>query len=178
MVHHVPTVTTPSAAGEQQLRKLSSAALELLGRESTAASIERLKDDVRRAAGPFVWEAVDLDESLSALLPDDIKSAWIFVLKNNTPSQSHYHPNSVQHMIVLEGEGTAHVGERTKEMVRYNKGAHRSDVWEVIDIGVAHEFFPRSQDMVVLSFHTCPAEELIEIDATTGQKRTYEEPAR
>ncbi|MBV8668169.1 MAG: hypothetical protein JOZ28_03050 [Candidatus Eremiobacteraeota bacterium] len=177
MVHHIPAVMTLSAEGEKRLGKLSAAVRELLARTSTAASIDRLKSEVRHMSGPFVWEAINLDGALTALLPADIKSAWIFVLKNNTPSQSHYHPNSIQHMIVLEGEGTAHIGQRTKEMVRYDERADPSAVWEVIDVSVAHEFFPRGQDMVVLSFHTCAAEELLEIDATTGRQRTYEEQA-
>jgi hypothetical protein len=156
---------------------LNSAVRELLGRQSTATSIQRLKSAVRHAAGPFVWEAIDLDACLVSLLPTDIRSAWIFVLKRDTPSQGHFHPHSVQHMVMLEGMGTAYIGGSAKEMVGFDQDADPHDVWEVIDAGVTHEFLPHDQDMVVMSFHTCGAQELIEIDAATGRQRTYEEPA-
>ena len=49
-----------------------------------------------------------------------------------------------------------------------------SDKWVVIDENVPHEFFPEKENMVVISFHTCDANELEEIGCTTGEKRLYE----
>jgi hypothetical protein len=44
----------------------------------------------------------------------------------------------------------------------------------VIGEGVPHEFFPEETEMVVVSFHTCDARELEEIELKAGVKRLYQ----
>lgn len=167
-------MTARLPTSDERLDQLSAAVLALLGRRSTVLTIERLKNEVRVATAPFVWEEIEVDAALGARLPDDIRSAWIFVLKQDTPSHSHYHPNSIQHMVVLEGAAIAKIGDSSKEMTRFDPDKSANAVWEVIAAGVPHEFFPRGQHMVVMSFHTCAASELLEIDAATGRERTYD----
>ena len=48
--------------------------------------------------------------------------------------------------------------------------------WYVIGEGVPHEFFPEGEDMAVVSFHTCAAEELEEVASGSGARRIYELP--
>jgi hypothetical protein len=76
-------------------------------------------------------------------------------------------------MVMIEGEGTAKIGSATSEMKRWD-AANASDVWCVIDERVPHEFFPWRSDMVVISFHTCSANELKEISCDSGVTRIYE----
>jgi len=78
-------------------------------------------------------------------------------------------------MVMIRGQGTSAVGGVRKRMLRFGAaGASPADTWFVIDEGVPHEFFPEGEDMVVVSFHTCDAEELEEIAWGTGTSRVYE----
>jgi len=156
------------------LPQLSSAVARIIAQLNTHALMRALKEEIKQTPEPFVWAVLDL-ESISGYLPDNIKSCWIFVLKRDAPSGCHYHPNSIQHMVMIEGEGTAKIGSLTSEMKRFDTAnSSLSDVWCVIDEGVPHEFFPRRSDMVVISFHTCSANELEEISCDSGLTRIYE----
>jgi mannose-6-phosphate isomerase-like protein (cupin superfamily) len=120
--------------------------------------------------------SIDL-QSITMPLPDAIRSVWIFVLKKDMPSGCHYHPNSIQHMVMIEGEGTSTIGEISREMKGFGSpDSSLDDIWYVIPEGVPHEFFPRETDMVVISFHTCASDELQEISCDTGASRGYERP--
>ena len=156
------------------LPQLSEAVARIITSPNTHAMIRALKEELKQTAEPFVWTTLDL-QSISGHLPDNIKSGWIFVLKKDTPSGRHFHPNSIQHMTMIEGEGTGKIGSATSELKRFDaaNGAW-PDLWCVIDEGVPHEFFPRASDMVVISFHTCAANELEEISCTSGAARIYE----
>ena len=78
-------------------------------------------------------------------------------------------------MAMIEGEGTGKIGSATTVLKRFNDAnGSLGDVWCVIDEGVPHEFIPRRSDMVVISFHTCAANELEEISCTSGTTRSYE----
>ena len=160
---------------EERLPRLTDAVTHLLRQPQIIQTIERLKREVGTSEGAFVWSVIDAHADLSQL-PPDIKSAWIFVLKKDTPSICHFHPNSVQHMAVIEGRGDAEIdGVRTPlQGFDSSKGANAQ--WTVIDKNVPHEFFPVNIDMVVLSFHTCAADDLIEIECGTGRQRRYESP--
>lgn len=46
--------------------------------------------------------------------------------------------------------------------------------WHVIGAGLPHEFFPEESAMVVISFHTCEAHELEEVDCQSAKRRLYE----
>ena len=118
---------------------------------------------------------VDQNEcAVNCALPERIKSGWVFVLKKDVPSGCHYHPNSVQHMVMIEGQGQSSVGNLRKEMVRFGTpGQPPETVWYVINEGVHHEFFPEETEMVVVSFHTCEARELEEVACGSGAERLY-----
>jgi mannose-6-phosphate isomerase-like protein (cupin superfamily) len=99
----------------------------------------------------------------------------MFVLKKDVPSGCHYHPNSIQHMVMVEGEGTSKVGPESRQMKLFgDPDSSLEDVWYVIPEGMPHEFFPKGQDLVVLSFHTCTSDELEEISCDSGATRNYD----
>jgi mannose-6-phosphate isomerase-like protein (cupin superfamily) len=161
---------------ETDLRKLNSAVEFLVEGESFSSAVERLKAELVQSTETFVWATVDLT-SIPCELPEGIKSCWIFYLRKDMPSGRHYHPNSVQHMVVVEGQGTSNIGGERRVLVPFRTpGRSLADKWLIIGQGVPHEFIPEREDMTVVSFHTCAASELEEIECKTGGSRLYEGP--
>jgi mannose-6-phosphate isomerase-like protein (cupin superfamily) len=159
---------------ESDLQKLNTAVEYLLSQESFSTIVERLKGELAGSKETFVWSTVELD-SIPCELPAYIKSCWIFHLRKDIPSGSHYHPNSVQHMIVVAGRGKSIVDGTCRTMVPFASSEHSlTDKWYVIGQDVPHEFVPEREDMTVVSFHTCDASELEEIACESGGKRLYE----
>jgi hypothetical protein len=156
------------------LEKLNSAVEFLVNRNSFLETIEQLSEDIKRSQGSFVWSVIELG-SIECELPEGIRSSWIFVLKKDVPSGCHYHPNSIQHMVTIKGQGMSKVAGEYKRIVQFgSSNGSRADKWLVIGKGIPHEFFPERENMVVVSFHTCGASELEEVDCETGEKRVYE----
>ena len=161
---------------EVALGKLQSAVESLVKQGSFLAVVDRLEDELHRSNEPFVWSTIAL-RSIPSDLPSVIRSCWIFRLKEGVPSDCHYHPNSVQHMVVLSGQGTAEVDGRRRTMVPFASPNHTvTEKWFVIEEGVPHEFTPEREDMTVVSFHTCELDELQEISCGSGESRLYERP--
>jgi mannose-6-phosphate isomerase-like protein (cupin superfamily) len=160
-------------AGAGYLQQLNDAVAELVTRPAIHRVIDTLKDQGPHTSEPFVWSTIDL-ETVTTPLSDNIKSGWIFVLKKDVPSGCHYHPNSIQHMVMIEGEGTSKVGTNSGRMKLFEaQGCELDETWYVIPEGVPHEFFPQGRDVVVMSFHTCSADELEEISCDSGASRNY-----
>jgi hypothetical protein len=156
------------------LEKLHAAVECLLRQGSFSRAVERLRVELSGSQEPFVWTTVALD-TIRVPLPAPIKSCWIFLLKRDVPSGSHYHPNSVQHMVALNGHGRSNVGGVERAMIPFGSARHSiEEKWHVIGEGVPHEFFPEGEDMTVVSFHTCAAAELEEIASGSGARRIYE----
>ncbi|HET8782516.1 MAG TPA: hypothetical protein VFM63_08860 [Pyrinomonadaceae bacterium] len=156
------------------LQQLNDAVAQLVVRPEIRNIVETLKAQLQDTSEPFVWSTIDM-QSVTTLLPEDIRSGWIFVLKKDVPSGCHFHPNSIQHMVMIEGEGTSKVGSVSGEMKRFGtEGQALAETWYVIPEGVPHEFFPRGTDVVVVSFHTCDSDELEEISCDSGAARNYE----
>ena len=156
------------------LKKLNDAVKDLRKQESFRETLEQLKREVSDSSESFVWSTIDLN-SINSELPEEIKSCWIFVLKKDVPSGCHYHPNSIQHMIMIEGQGESKVADIRKRMIGFGSNDRSLDeTWYVILEGIPHECFPELTDMVVVSFHTCEGRELQEIGCETGETRLYE----
>lgn len=157
------------------LEKLNTATNLIISQKAFSATIERMREELGRSQEPFAWSVIDL-EPVRGRLPEYIKSGWIFFLKEGVPSGCHYHPNSIQHMVVVKGQGMSKVGGENKMMARLGAPDQSlEDIWYVIGEGVPHEFFPEGEDMVVVSFHTCEADELEEVACETGESRLYEQ---
>jgi mannose-6-phosphate isomerase-like protein (cupin superfamily) len=156
------------------LPSLDRAASRLLDSDDTRRIIERLRGEIGQSIEPFVWASLDL-ERVRDVLPAHIQSAWIFVLREGVWSGAHYHPNSVQHMIVVEGRGRSRIAGEERVMTGFGDARRTAEQrWQVIPARVPHEFLPEGSDMVVISFHTCAAHELEEFDVGTGRSRLYE----
>lgn len=159
----------------EYLPQLNDAVAQLIARPEIHSLVKSLKQQLPQTSEPFVWSAIDLQSITSTRLPDSIRSCWIFVLKKDVPSGCHYHPNSIQHMVMVEGEGTSKIGSDSRQMKLFGApDSSLEDVWYVIPEGMPHEFFPKGQDVVVLSFHTCATDELEEISCDSGALRYYE----
>ncbi len=156
----------------ERLTKLGEVVSAMLARPDIAETIIQLKSDVKNSPEPFVWAVLDLTP-IAERLPKDIRSGWIFVLKKETWSGAHFHPNSVQHMVVIEGRGRSSIGGVSGTMSPMETDQPIETDWFVIEAGAPHEFYPVENDMVVMSFHTCDAAALLEISAADGRSRTY-----
>lgn len=158
----------------EHLRQLHHAVESLRQRNDVVEVIQTLKEQLQHVEEPFVWASLDVN-ALRHALPEHIKSGWIFVLKPDVGSGCHYHPNSIQHMVMIEGAGKSQIAGVTKTMLPFGApDAALDKIWRVISVGVPHEFFPEERPMVVVSFHTCEAGELEEVDCQSGKSRLYE----
>ncbi len=107
------------------LQKLNDAVEQIMRQKIFSEMVEGLKKELSYSEEPFVWSVIDLG-SVNCALPERIKSGWVFVLKRDVPSGCHYPPNSVQHMVMIEGQGQSSVGNLRKEMVGpYSKWKRR-----------------------------------------------------
>lgn len=159
--------------GAGYLQQLNDAVAELVTRPAIRSVVDTLKEELQHTSEPFVWSTIDLN-TVTTPLPDEIESGWIFVLKKDVPSGCHYHPNSIQHMVMIEGAGTSKVGTVAGRMKLFDaQGSAVEKSWYVIPEGVPHEFFPEGKDVVVMSFHTCDSDELEEISCDSGGSRNY-----
>jgi hypothetical protein len=157
------------------LEKLHTAVEFLVNQQTFVKAVEQLSEDIKHSQESFVWSVID-PCSLEPELPEGIRSSWIFLLKRDVSSGCHYHPNSIQHMVVIKGHGMSKVAGQYKRMVQFGSANNSlADKWLVIDQGIPHEFFPEEENMVVVSFHTCEASELEEVDCESGGKRVYEQ---
>ena len=173
---HTTQVSIKMTIDGTDVQKLSSAVEYLLDQQSFSNTVERLKGELAESAETFVWATVELD-SIPRELPAGIRSCWIFHLRKDVPSGAHYHPNSVQHMVLVSGQGTSNVGGIRRAMNPFTSPDHsHADKWLIIGEGIPHEFTPKREDMTVVSFHTCDASELEEIECETGGTRLYEGP--
>jgi len=167
-------MNTEQKLGTDYLPQLNEAVRELVTRPAIQDLVDSLKNELQDSSEPFVWSTIDL-QSMTARLPERIKSCWMFVLKKDVPSGCHFHPNSIQHMVMIEGEGTSRVGDVSGQMRRMgDPDCGLEDVWYVIPEGMPHEFFPKGADVVVVSFHTCESDALEEISCGSGATRIYE----
>lgn len=109
----------------------------------------------------FGWEFVSLGP-----LPEGIASAGLFVLPARSRPAPHRHPNSIQHMRRLSGEARVRLTLDGEVMDRLVGADER---WVVIETDATHQIDVEDREFVVISFHTVPQEELLEV-TQTGQR--------
>jgi hypothetical protein len=111
------------------------------------------------------WEPFPLDV-LATTLPPEIRSAWVFVLRAGADTGAERHPNSHQRMMSFEGNGDLQTGEHGKwksNLLVSDPDAPLERRWISIPTNVWHRPVINAEtDWAVVSFHTVPAEELIE----------------
>lgn len=157
---------------EADLRKLTALVKEILRNRRVLDIIDDLKAQLLETDEPFVWATLP-ENLIGKGFPTGIRSAWIFVLRPHYRTSSHSHPNSIQHTAVVEGDGQAKIGNQQVKLELFNP-TDPQPIWYVIEKGVSHEFVTGKSPVVVISFHTCPADDLVEVEKESGRKRLYE----
>jgi hypothetical protein len=151
----------------------------VLRSENVREQIRPIVDRVRAALGRskqalMTWEPIALSVFAGAL-PSEIRSAWIFVLRASADTGAERHPNSHQRMMSFGGGGDMKIGEpgnwRSNVLVS-DPNAPIEQRWISIPPNTWHRpVVSKSADWTVVSFHTVPAEELIEERTAEGGKR-------
>ena len=150
------------------LRKLNYIVKLLLIAPETRKIIATLKEQIKGVQDSFTGRSLNFRQYE---FPGEIKSLWIFVIKKNTPTISHFHPNSIQYTVMIEGKGKVQINHELRELRKYSPWDIKP--WCVIGRELHHEFFPLDSEMIVVSFQTCKRNELIEIKSKSGKKRMY-----
>jgi hypothetical protein len=163
------------------LERLDEALRAEGARAAIASIVERVEGILARDADAIeAWEPVPL-ETYGCELPEEIRSSWVFILRAGTASGAERHPNSVQRMASWSGGGDfrVHDGRRWKSHHLTNDPcASLGERWLSIPSMTWHQGVVGEKDWVVVSFHTVPAEELIEerpspSDAARTDRRKY-----
>lgn len=118
----------------------------------------RLRD---RPDVQMTWASIPI--TVYAGLPDDVKSAWVFVLRGGISTGAERHPNSRQRMVSHSGAGDLQTWEESHW--RSNELSAKADGRASLSIppNVWHRpVTPRGPDWTVLSFHTASDDQLIE----------------
>ena len=80
-------------------------------REHIRFVVTRVREELARRKDELMsWEPFAL-EVLTAILPAEIRSAWVFVLRAGAATGAERHPNSHQRMMSFEGSGDLQTGE-------------------------------------------------------------------
>ena len=162
--------------------------LEALDGSLKAVNVQAvIRDVVRRARAQLArdekavmaWEPIPLQLFGSALPPapgrsgspsrrGGIRSSWVFVLRAGVNTGAERHPNSHQRMMSFTGSGDMQVRLSLDSPWRSNvlvsdATAPLEQRWISIPPNVWHQpVVAPGADWVVVSFHTVPADELIE----------------
>lgn len=151
-------------------RSLLEALDALLSRDRGRSRIEPILHRVQRdlladPAARMAWEPIPLTVYGDAL-PPAIRSSWVFVLRAGVVTGAERHPNSHQRMTSVRGSGDLQTGGegrwRSHPLVSgLDEPLERR--WASIPPMTWHQaVVPEGEDWQVVSFHTAPAEELIE----------------
>src|SRR5215831_18614276 len=135
-------------------------------RDHIRSVVVRVREELARKKDALMsWEAVPL-HILATTPPPEIRSAWVFVLRAGADTGAERHPNSDQRMMSFEGSGdlqTGEPGEWQSNVLVSDPDAPLERRWISIPANVWHRPVINAEtDWAVVSFHTVPAEELIE----------------
>ena len=135
-------------------------------REQIRPIIEQVRAELaRKSEALMTWEPIPLTV-FGGALPREIRSAWVFVLRAGADTGAERHPNSHQRMMTFEGSGDMRTEERGQWQSNVLVGEHEAALerrWISIPQNVWHRpVVGTDADWTVVSFHTVPAEELIE----------------
>jgi len=149
----------------------------LLQRQAVKDAIEPIvaRIEEKLAAQPeswMAWESVPLDLYVEAL-PAEIQSSWVFVLRAGAPPEAerHRHPNSRQRVVSYRGSGDLQAWRDNgwqSNPLESDASASLESRWASIPINVWHQVVVTNEDWVVVSFHTVPADALLEERPDSG----------
>lgn len=135
-------------------------------RTTIRSIVVRVREQLARGKEMVMsWEPFPL-EILATTLPPEIQSGWVFVLRAGADTGAERHPNSHQRMMSFEGSGDFQTGEPgnwQSNVLVSDPGAPLERRWISIPANVWHRpLINAGSHWAVVSFHTVPAEELIE----------------
>src|SRR5215813_7768003 len=135
-------------------------------REHIRSVVRRVREQLdRRKDALMSWEPIPAS-IFDRALPPEIRSAWVFVLRAGADTGAERHPNSHQRMMSYEGSGdmqTGEPGQWQSNALISNPEAPLEQRWISIPQNVWHRpVVGADADWTVVSFHTVPAEDLIE----------------
>ena len=135
-------------------------------REHIRSIVMRVREELARKKDALMsWEPFPLDV-FATKLPPKIQSAWVFMLRAGADTGAEKHPNSHQRMMSFEGSGDLQTGEPGKwqsNVLVSDYNAPLEQRWISIPTNVWHRPVVNVEgDWAVVSFHTVPAEQLIE----------------
>jgi hypothetical protein len=148
------------------LEELDSILRSDIVREQISLVISRVRAELaRKPQALMTWEPTPL-EVFGGALPTEIRSSWVFVLRAGADTGAERHPNSRQRMMSIQGSGdmrTEQEGNWRSNPLISEPAAPLEQRWISIPPNVWHcPVISNDMDWVVVSFHTVPAEELIE----------------
>ena len=126
------------------------------------ARVERALAD--RPDQPQAWEPLTLTD-LPFKVPADIQSCWVFILRAGATFGAERHPNSHQRTIALSGDALFEVlidDSWSQWPIRATSDENDSASAVSIPPSVWHRITIGQLNFVSMSFHTVPAEQLIE----------------
>ena len=135
--------------------------------------VERVRGELQQQdKAVMAWEPIPLT-TFGGALPLGIGSAWVFILRAGANTGAERHPNSHQRMMSFQGTGDLQVGEEgnwESNMLVSESDAPLERRWISIPPNVWHQpVVSNEADWVVVSFHTVPAEKLIEERPDSGR---------
>lgn len=109
----------------------------------------------------------DIPLDLYGELPSDIRSAWLFALRNDLIHPAEFHPDSIQRMFAFNRPGQFEVWDGAR-WIRHRLAPGRG---LSIPANTWHRSPALNEDWVVASFHTAKADQLVEVvgDPASGK---------
>jgi hypothetical protein len=157
----------------------------LLQSDAVRAGINLIVERVQRKLAQdhtavMAWEPIPLS-IYGESLPAFIRSSWVFILRAGATTGAERHPNSHQRMMSWHGTGDLQTGGEgcwRSNLLISNREAALEQRWVTIPANEWHQAVVPNEDWVVVSFHTVPAEELIEerpdaADASRMEQKRY-----
>lgn len=134
--------------------------------------VERVRAKLsRQTSAVMAWEPMPLS-IYGGVVPDAIKSSWVFVLRAGVNTGPERHPNSHQRMMSFQGCGEMQLQDQSSapkdeawqpNLLISDPNAALETRWISIPQNVWHRpVVSKEEDWVVISFHTVSAEDLIE----------------
>jgi hypothetical protein len=154
-----------NAAERELLRSLDAAVFAPAATAALRPICERVLGILARSPGEIeAWEAVPL-ELYGRDFPAEIRSSWVFVLRQGVTTGAERHPNSIQRMVTWSGGGDFQIHDGRRWVSHHlvaDPAAPLERRWLSIPPDTWHQGIVAADDWLVVSFHTVTAAELVE----------------
>jgi len=159
--------------------------MPMLQSDTVRAAINAVVEQVVRklaqdCTATMAWEPIPLSV-YGSFLPAPIQSSWVFILRAGATTAAERHPDSHQRMMSYRATGDLQTGGEGRwhsNPLISEPSAPLEQRWISVPPTVWHQAVVADQVWVVISFHTVPAQELIEErpdakDASRTRQRHY-----